>query len=326
MKRFCIAFLFLACTVEGADAQTMPFGRDTSFTTYSAYKGALKNYPFIHIADPPVPSNIISKNNLTYCTINGRDLHLDIFYPVKIKANLPGVLIIHGGGWKSGDRSQHTPLARQLAAQGYVTVTAEYRLSPEALYPAGVNDLKTALKWMRANAKMYHIDAGKIAVWGFSAGGQLAALIGTTGGDKFFTGDGWYDNYTDKVQAIVDADGILAFIHPESGEGDDSKSKSAATLWFGASKTERPDLWNQASALNYVSKNTPPILFINSAVDRMHAGRTDMIKKLDSLHIYSEIHAFENTPHPFLLFDPWFEPVLNYTTVFLDKVFKRNEH
>jgi pectinesterase len=259
---------------------------------------------------------------LVYCNVNGRELHLDVFYPTANKAPLPGVLLIHGGGWRSGDRSQHVPLAQQLAAKGYVTITAEYRLSTEALYPAAVNDLKTALKWMRVNAKAYFIDPNKIAVWGFSAGGQLATLIGTTGGSKTFPGNDCYQKVSDKVQAIVDVDGTLAFIHPESGEGDDSKHKSAGTLWFGANKTERPDLWQQAAGLNHVDKNTPPTVFINSSVDRMHAGRTDFIHKLDSMRIYSEIHAYPDTPHPFLLFNPWFKPVLNNTVDFLDKIFK----
>lgn len=319
--RYYFVILF-ACIVMGSFAQQKPIERDTSFTTYSAYKSALKKYPFITIANPLVPANIISKANVVYCKIGDRELHLDIFYPTaKSKKPYPAVLLIHGGGWRSGDRSQHVPMAQQIAAKGYVTITAEYRLSTEALYPAAVNDLKTAIRWMRANAKAYNIDADKIAVWGFSAGGQLATLIGTTNGSTLFPGDGAYKNQSDAVQAIVDVDGTLAFIHPESGEGDDSKHKSAGTLWFGYNKTERPDLWIQAGALNHVDAKTPPIVFINSAVDRMHAGRTDMIHKLDSLHIYSEVHTLPDTPHPFLLFNPWFEPTVNFTVAFLDKIF-----
>jgi pectinesterase len=122
------------------------------------------------------------------------------------------------------------------------------------------------------------------------------------------------------VQAIVDVDGTLAFIHPESGEGDDSKRTSAATYWFGYNKTQRPDLWHQAGALNHVDKHTPPILFLNSGVDRMHAGRDDMLKKLDSLGIRHEVHTFAGAPHPFILFEPWFTPALKYTVQFLDGV------
>jgi pectinesterase len=249
-------------------------------------------------------------------------LQLDVFSPRYYKGKLPAVLMIFGGGWRSGNRSMHVPMAMSLAARGYIVVTADYRLSTEALYPAAVNDLKTAIKWLRANAKKYHIDKDKIATWGFSAGGQLAVLVGTTGDSPLFPGNGVYDKYSDKVQAIVDVDGTLAFIHPESGEGDDSKKISAGTYWFGYTKKQRPDLWQQAAGLNHVDKNTPPTLFLNSGVARMHAGRDDYNHKLDSLHIYHEVHAFAGAPHPFILFDPWFTPSLNYTTAFLDKVFK----
>ncbi|RKR84850.1 acetyl esterase/lipase [Mucilaginibacter gracilis] len=304
-------------------ARQQPSPRDTSFTTYSAYTSALKKYPFITVAKPPIPATVQSKANLVYCRLGGRSLHVDVFYPpTKGKKLIPAVLLIHGGGWRSGDRWQHWPMAQQIAGRGYVAITVEYRLSTEALYPAAVNDVKTAIRWVRANAKAYHIDTNKIALWGFSAGGQLATLVGTTGGSALFAGNGVYTKYSDKVQAIVDVDGTLAFIHPESGEGDDSKRKSAGTLWFGYNKTERPDLWHQAGALNHVDAKTPPIAFINSAVDRMHAGRTDVVHKLDSLHIYSEIHALPDTPHPFCLFNPWFETTLNFTVAFLDKVFR----
>jgi acetyl esterase/lipase len=322
--RFILLFMVFIGMSLMVSGQLPPTGvPDTSFTNYSAYKAALKKYPFIKIANPPVPANITSKLNITYCTIGNRALHIDVFYPTaNINKVFPGVLIIHGGGWHSGNRWQHIPMAQQIAARGYVTITVEYRLSTEALYPAAVNDLKTAIRWMRANAKTYHIDTNKVAVWGFSAGGQLAALLGTTIGNPLYPGNGMYRQYSDKVQAIIDADGIVAFIHPESGEGDDSKGPSSATRWFGYSKTERPDLWNQASSLNHIDKNTPPIVFINSSGPRMHAGRNDLIHKLDSLHIYNEVHEFPDTPHPFLLFEPWFEPTVNFSVAFLDKVLK----
>ncbi|GGF07112.1 alpha/beta hydrolase [Hymenobacter cavernae] len=322
-KQWLFIGLLLWLAAQHAAGQQPAAQRDTSFTVYSAFVKAKKNYPDISIARPAAPASIQSKMNLTYCTLGARSLQLDIFYPkAKRKKGYPAVLFIYGGGWRSGERSQHVPMAQQLAAKGYVTVTADYRLSTEALYPAAVHDLKAAIRWLRANARQYPIDTTRIAVWGFSAGGQLASLIGTTNGDAQFEGDACNKSHSSSVQAIVDVDGTLAFIHPESGEGNDSKGPSAATYWFGVSKTEKPDLWHQAGALNHVTAKTPPIVFINSAVDRMHAGREDMIKKLDTYHIYHETHTFPNSPHPFPLFNPWFEPTLSYTAAFLDKVFK----
>lgn len=305
-------------------SQAQNTAKDTSFTFNSAWKStkAFKTSATIPII--ATGDTVQSVLNVEYCKVGGRPLALDVFYPKQqyYKGKLPVVVMIHGGGWRSGDRSMHVPMAKKLAAKGYVVVTAEYRLSTEAVYPAAVNDIKSAIKYIRANAGTYHADGNKVAVWGYSAGGQLAALVGTTNNNPLYKGDGCNDHYPDAVQAIIDVDGILAFVHPESGEGDDSKKTSAATYWFGAGKTARPDLWQQASALNHVDKKTPPILFINSSVGRMHAGRDDMIKKQDSLHIYHEVHAFADAPHTFIMFEPWFTPALNYTAAFLDKIFK----
>jgi acetyl esterase/lipase len=296
--------------------------RDTSFTVYSAFIKARKTNPNISIARPAVPTSIRMALDQPYCTLGLRTLHADVCQPThKRRGGYPAVLFIHGGGWSSGNRAQHLPMAQQLAAKGYVTVLAEYRLSTEARYPAAVLDLKAALRWLRASAKTYNIDTARVAVWGFSAGGQLAALVGTTTGNAQFEDRTCYPTHSSAVQAIVDVDGTLAFSHPESGEGDDSKRLSAATLWLGAPKAAQPALWQQAGALSHVSAGTPPTLFINSAVARMHAGRDDFTKQLAAYGIYHEVHTFADAPHPFPLFNPWFQPTLDYTAAFLERVF-----
>jgi len=300
---------------------------DTSFTNYSAYQNAKKKYPDIRLVKDSVPPLVQDERNLTYRTISNTALQLDVFRPKKIKGKRPAIIIVHGGGWRSGNRTQHYPLAERLAENGFVCITPAYRLSTEALYPASVLDLKEAIRWVRANAAKYHVDTNRIAVLGFSAGGQLATLLGTTGNNPVFAdSQSKLNKYGTQVQTIVDIDGTLAFIHPESGEGDDSKSISAATYWFGYNKTEKPELWHQAAALTYAGPKTPPTLFINSAVDRMHAGRTDYINALEQGHVYTEVHAFSESPHTFCLFEPWFTSTVNYITAFLNKVFPSNKN
>jgi pectinesterase len=295
---------------------------DTSFNIFSEYIKVKKAHPEITIVNEFHSASVKEKRNISYCRIGDREFLLDVFYPsAKTKQKRTAIMFIYGGGWRSGNRTQHYPLAQRLAALGYVCITPGYRLSTEALYPAAVYDLKSALRWIHANAKKYNIDTTKIAVGGFSAGGQLAALLGTTIYDAAFEGKECNVKYSSAVQAIVDLDGTLSFVHPESGEGDDSKKTSAATYWFGYSKKDNPKLWEEASPLAHVNKNTPPTLFINSSVERMHAGRTDFINVLSKYNVYSDIKRFEDAPHSFPLFNPWFEQTVKYIDEFLKKVF-----
>ncbi|MFT3826366.1 MAG: alpha/beta hydrolase [Chitinophagaceae bacterium] len=296
---------------------------DTSFANYSAYVKELKRHPEIKLVQEFSFATVQEQKNVVYCTTGQRSLLLDAFYPKKkAKKKSTAILIIHGGGWRSGNRAQHHPLAQQLANLGYVCFTPEYRLSTEALYPAAVYDLKAALRWVRANAKKYNVDTARVVVMGFSAGGELAAFLGVTGNKTAYEGDSCNKTYKTNVNAVVDLDGTLSFVHPESGEGNDTKSISAGTYWFGYSRKDNPALWEEASPLTHAGSNTPPFLFINSGVDRMHAGRDDFRKILDQYNIYSEVQGFPDSPHTFPLLQPWFDPMVSYIDTFLKKVFK----
>ncbi|GGH73488.1 pectinesterase [Filimonas zeae] len=319
------SMMFLLCPAGEGKAQSTagitPIP-DTSYTNYSAYIKTRKGNPEI-VPVPELKSRAVKeKREVTYATTGSRVLKLDVFYPAK-KAKQPrtAVIIIHGGGWRSGNRTQHHPLAQHLAALGYVCFTPEYRLSTEALFPAAVYDVKAAIRWVRKQAADYRIDTSRISIMGFSAGGELAAFAGTTAGDTAYEGNGGNAAVSSRVNAIISLDGTLSFVHPESGEGDDSKKPSAATYWFGYTKKENPELWKQASPLTHAGKTTPPTLFINSGVDRMHAGRNDYISILNQYGTYTEVHTFEKSPHGFPLFHPWFEPMVTYIDGFLQKVF-----
>lgn len=325
MRKYPVLLCLITFTVAARAQSTagLTGKRDTSYSTYSAYNSTKKEFPAIKIVRELKSPLVGEQRNVSYCTIGSRSLLLDVFYPRKKSgAAVPAVLIVHGGGWRTGNRTQHYPLAQRLAALGYACFTPEYRLSTEALYPAAVYDLKTALRWVHAHAKEYNVDTSKIAVLGFSAGGELAAFIGTTNNDPAFEGTGCGISRSGRVQAIVDLDGTLSFVHPDSREGNDSVSTSAATYWFGYPKKDKPELWQDASPLAHVDKHTPPVLFVNSSVPWMHAGREDFRKVLDRYGIYSQVKSFPDAPHSFPLFEPWFEPTVRYINEFLNKVFK----
>lgn len=290
--------------------------KDTSFTIHSAFVKEQKKYPFIQIAAPAQPTNVREIREVVYRIVGQRTLFADVYLPIsKQKKTFPAVLMLFGGGWRSGDKLMCLPMARMLSSQGFVVVAIEYRLSPEAPYPAALHDAKAAVRWMRANAGKYQINRKQIAVHGVSAGGQLAALLGSTNHQQQFEDKLGNVKHSSAVQAVIDVDGILAFHHPESGEG------KVAAEFLGGTYIERPAIWKEASALSHVSKHSPPILFINSSNPRFHAGRDDMISRLDSLHIYSEVYTLNNTPHPFWLFHPWFQPAIDYSVNFLKHVF-----
>lgn len=305
------------------DALNIP--RDTSYTLFSATIKMHKKFPDAKLVTDRLPPNVREEKNVFYEQIRNRKLHLNIFYPlVKRDEKFPAVLMIHGGGWRSGSIQLVIPMAERLAAKGFVTIAVKYRLSIEALYPAAVYDLKSAIRWMRANANKFNIDTDKVAVYGCSAGGHLATLIGTTNGVEKFNGDNSNRDHSSSVEAIIDVDGVVDFF----GKGSEEVTKksgrpSAAHLWFGVSANEDSAIWKEAGPINHVGKNTPPVLFINSSQARFHAGRDAMIKKLNVYDIYSEVHTLPGTIHTFWLFNPWFEKTLNYTVNFLRKTLGR---
>ena len=317
-----ISLLLPVCNLAAQSPAGLTGIADTSFSTYSAYISAKKKYPDIRIAEEVHATSIKEKYDIAYCTAGKRKLFTDAFVPLeKTKKKRAAIIILFGGGWRSGNRTQHYPLAERLAAMGYVCFTPDYRLSTEALYPAAVYDVKSSVQWVRKHAKQYHVDPNMISILGFSAGGELAAFTAATNNDLLYERNDCNKKISSRVNALIDIDGTLSFVHPESGEGDDSRKISAASYWFGVSKKGNPDLWKQGSPLTHAGQSAPPALFINSSLDRMHAGRNDYIKILTSFNTYSEIHFFENSPHTFCLFHPWFEPTVKYIDDFLKKIY-----
>jgi len=140
---------------------------------------------------------------------------------------------------------------------------------------------------------------------------------------KKFAGNEGNNDVSDKVQAIIDMDGILDFRTPEESTGDNIPGQhSAGAYWFGKTFKEAPELWIEASPIEYAGKNTPPILFINSEQPRFHAGRDSVISVLNTFRIYTEVHTIPNSVHSFWQVHPWFEETEKYMVDFLDKVLK----
>jgi pectinesterase len=311
MKKIVILFVLFSSAVF---AQSK-FPVDSSYTVKSVYDKVKKEHHYISYVPTRSYKTVKAEKEIVYKKIKDRELHLDAFFN-KTKKRNPAIVIVHGGGWRSGNKSQMETFAIEMASKEYSCFNIEFRLSLEAPYPGGIFDVKNAIQYIKKNARKFNVDTTKIAVLGCSSGAQMASLIGTTNGKTAFEDAKTDTKFSSKVNAIVNIDGVLAFKHPESIEG------TVAGLWLGGSYDQIPKIWEQAAPLNQTDKNTPPILFINSSVPRFHAGRNDMIAILNKNGIYSEVHTIENSPHSFWFLNPWFDETIVYTTQFLDKIFK----
>lgn len=304
------AVLSLAIGLRAAapSSTAAPIPRDNSYTLESAFEKYRKNYPQITPRRYLAEGGTLRKKGLVYTTVGERCLHLDLFRVSEDPPSpLPIIILVHGGGWRSGDRSLMYPLADYLAKQGFTALAVEYRLSPEALYPAAVEDLRLAAQWARDHGRDFGGDPARLILLGCSAGGQLAALVALT--------------ETEPVTALINIDGVMDFTSEEARRHEDNPSKevTAAGLWFGGRYAEKEALWREASPIHHVNESSPPILFINSSQPRFHVGRNEVIALLDQHGIAHQVHEFADAPHSFWLFDPWFEPTGQWILEFLQQ-------
>lgn len=272
------------------------------YTNEGTFEKLKKKYVFITPIDRPIPKNISIEKDVEYGTAHGISLKADVYYPFDTSKKHAAIAMVHGGGWISGSKDNEKYMAMELASKGFVVIAVGYRLADIAKYPAGIEDIETAIQWIKKNHRKYSLDKKKMVVLGESAGAQMATLVGVKAKNK--------------IKAIINIDGIVSFIHPEAEES------TYASYWLGGDREINLKNWTQASPLEYVDQHTPPTLFINSSQPRFHAGRDDMMKKLQSYNIPTEFHEIKDSPHSFWSAEPWFTETLNYTVDFLNKVLK----
>ncbi len=269
------------------------------------------------------------ERDIVYATVDGEKLMLDLARP-STPGPHPCVVCLHGGAWKFGNKkslsragrddvtevapSARVSLIESLAAQGYVAVSVGYRLMPKAKFPAQIEDAKTAVRFLRTNAKTLAIDPDRIAALGFSAGGHLAALLGTT--DKSVGFDGpLYPDQSSAVQCVVDFFGPTDLTLYAEAEGIE---KAYMVPLLGSRYRAKPEVYRKASPLEHVSKAAPPFLILHGTADVIvpiiHSERFH--KKLLASGVKSELRIIPGEGHG------WTGPVLLDTiaaaTKFLD--------
>jgi acetyl esterase/lipase len=196
----------------------------------------------------------------------------------------PAVVLIHGGSWAGRSRSHMAWIARKLVNAGFVAFNIDYRFAPENHYPAQLEDCKEAVRWLRENSAKFKINPEKIGVFGYSAGAQLAALLGTYQTDK-----------NSSVQAVVAGGGPhnLTFA-PEN---------KSIIKFLGVNYNEHPEVFRDASPLFHVSSDDPPMFIYHGTRDEIVDPKHSMVMKqaLDKAGVKNELYLVENYGHISLL-------------------------
>ncbi|HEY9734488.1 MAG TPA: alpha/beta hydrolase [Drouetiella sp.] len=257
----------------------------------------------VEASDRAVPN--FSVKTLSYVPKLHDEAHLmDLYIPSRAAKPMPVILWIHGGAWLMGDK-EDTP-ALFFMKSGYAVASINYRYSSEAIFPAQIEDAKAAVRWIRANAEKYHFDTKRIVAFGNSAGGHLAALLGTTGDVKPLEGNLGNADQSSKVQAVVDWCGPTDFIGIE--EQGDAKNqlrprdpKGPVAKLFGGLPSKKRELAAAASPVTFVSNDDPPFLIMHGDHDNVVPIKqsSDFYEVLKAAHVKVLYHVVKNGGHNF---------------------------
>ena len=212
-------------------------------------------------------SEVERHDDIRFADPGGVELLLNLHMPKGVK-NPPLVMFIHGGSWMNGDRSRCR--LDWVAQHGYAVASIEYRLSSEALFPAQIHDCKGALRWLRAHQAEYGYDASKVVVAGTSAGGHLAALMGTSGDVAELEGDtAGHGDQSSRVQGVIDDYGPSDFV--KRSENQPSKTddpEGGVYRLIGGPVKKNLEAARVASPVTHLSTDDPPFLILHGDADK----------------------------------------------------------
>jgi acetyl esterase/lipase len=249
--------------------------------------------------DPPkIPDTLIAETDVEYSAVGGSQ-KMDIIRPREVSHQpRPAILLVHGGGFRAGSKEGYIPLAIKLAENGYVAATADYRLAPRHQFPAAVEDVKAAVRFLRANAAKYNVDSKHIGALGGSAGGHLVLMLGLTSGVQEFEGSGPNLDQSSAVQCVVD------FYGPTDFTQSYAKSVDAAEvlpLFLGGDLVHQRLIHMRASPLNWVTPNAAPTLAIHGTADTYVAYEHSLwlIERLIAAGVPAELETISGAGHGF---------------------------
>lgn len=211
-------------------------------------------------------------SDIPYVQGGGALQTLDLYLPGHGRGPFPLIIWIHGGSWQFGSKADGAPV--QFASEGYAVASINYRLVPRAIFPAQIQDCKAAVRFLRANAALHHLDPQRFAAWGYSAGGQLAGLLGASAGVRALEGKGGNLHTSSAVQLVVDWSGPSDFLSmqaqsPAGDTLDHNAASSAESLYIGAPLQQDPARTAAASPVTYIHAVMPPFLIMQGDQDQV---------------------------------------------------------
>lgn len=235
------------------------------------------------------------RGGIVYSKNDEYQLTCDIYIP-EIEGPLPAILAVHGGGWRSGTKLHWIRHARKLAKNGYVVVAVNYRHAPRHKFPAQIHDVKQAVRFMKKHADRYKIDSERIGAYGYSAGGHLVSLLGTTDAEDELEGEvpKGYEEFNTRVQAVVAGGAPTEF----DWLGVDS---TALSYWLGEGVTIRknPKVFEKAYPTTYISADDPPFYFYHGTSDMVVPVEASKVMhdKLVASDLESTFTEYEDNGH-----------------------------
>jgi acetyl esterase/lipase len=259
----------------------------------------------------PIEGQVEIQENVVFGSTGERDLHCDIYFPPLKKTAMPSILLLHGGAWFRGDKSQLKAYAIQLARYGFVCVCSEYRLLGEAIWPAQIFDAKAAVRWMRANANTLSIDPEKICVSGNSAGGHLALVLGGSAGLAELEGVGGNAEFSSSVKAVsaIYAPGEIKIEHNPMIIG----------ALLGKDAGIKEEL--QASPSTYVNDVYPPTILVHGSKDELvpHESSWRLYHLMEEHNVPAELHLYQGLPHAFDMNRDYYRQIADMITLFFNR-------
>jgi len=266
---------------------------------------------------PAPPADVILQTDIEYSRVGGR-MAMDVVMPREGTGPFAAVVCIHGGGFRAGNRESFLPIAYKLAQAGYVAATVSYRLSPRQQFPAAVEDVKAAVRFLRANADRFQIDPNRIGATGASAGGTLALMLGVTGGVQEFEGYGPALDQSSRVQAVVNFFGATNFLKSYDASVD---AAEVLPMFLGGDRDHAYKLHVESSPLNWVSPDDAPTLTLHGTKDRYVAVEQGqwITERLRESGVTAEMIRFENVDHGFGAFGPRLDEAIASMRIFFNK-------